>query len=49
MASLLEKMDFVFPLLVVRINGKLVNRIAYNITPVTSGDNVDVLHVASAG
>jgi sulfur carrier protein len=47
--QLLEEKSFVFPLLVVRIDGELVARDAYDKTPVPDGAEVQVLHLMSGG
>ena len=46
---LLEQKGFVFPLLVVRINGELVDREAFDRTPIPDGADVQVLHLMSGG
>ena len=48
-ASLLKKMGFVFPLIIVKINGELISRDAYDRTPVSEGDDVQVIHMMSGG
>jgi sulfur carrier protein len=48
-AALLERMGFVFPLLVIRVNGVLVARDAYDRTPLASADIVEVVHLMSGG
>jgi sulfur carrier protein len=48
-ASLLEKKKFVFPMLVVRINGRLVEREKYDRTTIADNDVVDVIHLISGG
>lgn len=48
-AGLLEKRRFTFPLLVVRIDGRLVERDAYATTPVEDGADVQVLHLLAGG
>jgi sulfur carrier protein len=47
--SLLEKLNFVFPMLIVRINGELVGRDSYKRTQVADGDKVEVIHLMSGG
>jgi len=47
--QLLVEKSFVFPLLVVRIDGELVARDAYDRTPVPDGAQVQVLHLMSGG
>jgi sulfur carrier protein len=48
-STLLEKLKFVFPMLIVRINGTLVERDAYKKTPVADSDTVEVIHLMSGG
>jgi len=48
-ADLLEKRGFTFPLLVVRIDGRLVERGAYADTRVEDGADVRVLHLLAGG
>lgn len=48
-ATLLEKLGFVWPMLVVRVNGQLVKRERYANTTVSDGDSVDVIHMMSGG
>ncbi len=47
--DMLEKRGFVFPLLIVRINGKLVSRDSYKKTPISDEDRIDVIHMMSGG
>ena len=47
--DMLEKRRFVFPLLIVRINGKLVNRNSYKKTTISDEDRIDVIHMMSGG
>lgn len=48
-AGLLQRRGFAFPLLVVRIDGRLVERGAFSTTPVPDGADVQVLHLMSGG
>ena len=48
-SALLKKKKFVFPMLLVRINGKLVEREEYDSTLVAEGDAVEVIHLMSGG
>jgi sulfur carrier protein len=48
-AKLLEDAGFVFPLLVVRVNGALVERGDYARSAVADGDTVEVVHLMSGG
>ena len=48
-SALLEKLGFVWPMLVVRVNGRLVKRERYADTAVEDGDTVDVIHMMSGG
>ncbi len=47
--DMLEKRGFVFPLLIVRINGKLVSRDSYKKIPISDEDRIDVIHMMSGG
>ncbi|MFO7866333.1 MAG: sulfur carrier protein ThiS [Candidatus Aminicenantes bacterium] len=46
---LLEKMNYTFRLLVVKINGQLVKRKDYDRTEIPSGADVKVLHMVAGG
>jgi thiamine biosynthesis protein ThiS len=48
-AGLLERMRFTFPLLVVRIDGRLVERGTYDASVIEDGAEVQVLHLMSGG
>jgi len=48
-AAVLKDAGFVFPLLVVRVNGALVDRGDYGRTNVADGDTVEVVHLMSGG
>lgn len=47
--DVLRARRFGFPLLIVRIDGILVDRGSYDSTPVPDGADVDVLHLMSGG
>ncbi|MBI9069792.1 MAG: sulfur carrier protein ThiS [Salinivirgaceae bacterium] len=47
--ELLSVKNFTFKMLVIKINGKLVKKDAYDIATITEGDNVIVLHLVSGG
>lgn len=47
--DVLEERRFTFPLLVVRIDGRLVPRGDYASTSVPDGSDVDVMHLMSGG
>ena len=48
-ASLLEEKNFVFPLLVVKLNGRIVEDADFAVTAVNDGDNVMVMHLLAGG
>ena len=48
-ASLIERLGFVFPLLVVRVNGKLIERKHYDRVFIEDEDAIDVFHLMSGG
>ena len=47
--TLLKEVGFIFPLLVVRVNGALVERGDYAKRAVADGDTVEVVHLMSGG
>lgn len=47
--QLLAVKNFTFKMLVIKINGNLVSKEAYDITMVHDGDEVHVLHLISGG
>jgi len=47
--SLLEEKNFVFPLLVVKLNGRVVEDADFAVTTVSDGDNVVVMHLLAGG
>lgn len=47
--DLLKAKGFVFPLLIVKIDGELVSRDAFDQTKVPDGADVQVLHLMSGG
>jgi len=47
--ALLDAMRYSFPLLIVRVNGRLVERASYASEPIAAGDLVDVYHLVSGG
>lgn len=47
--DVLKARGFVFPLLVIKVNGTLVAREAFDTTPVPDGAEVQVLHLMSGG
>jgi len=47
--ELLEKKNFTFKMLIIRINGKIVKKNQYNDTVIHDSDDVMVLHLISGG
>ena len=47
--SLLEEKNYVFPLLVVKLNGKVVEDSDFAATAVNDGDNVLAIHIFAGG
>lgn len=47
--ELLDKKNFTFKMLVIKINNKLVKKEDFDTAIVRDGDNVDVLHLISGG
>lgn len=48
-ARVLEVMNFIFRMLVVRVNGQLIQKKDYATTPVPEGATVEVIHLISGG
>ena len=48
-ASLLAKLNYILPQIVVRLNGKLIARTAYEDTSVSDGDVMDAIHPMVGG
>lgn len=48
-AAVLKEVGYVFPLLVVRVNGALVDRGEYGRCAVSDGDSIEVVHLMSGG
>jgi sulfur carrier protein len=47
--ELLERMKFTFPMIVVKINGRLVRKEDYERVFIGDGDNVEAIHLISGG
>ena len=47
--SLLEEKNYVFPLLVVKLNERVVEDADFAVTTVNDGDNVKALHIFAGG
>ena len=47
--SLLEEKNYVFPMLVVKLNGKVIEDEKFAVTAVNDGDNVMAIHVFAGG
>ncbi|HOW43667.1 MAG TPA: sulfur carrier protein ThiS [Candidatus Aminicenantes bacterium] len=47
--ELLNRMNFTFPLIVVKVNGHLVRKEEYERIFVGDGDNVEAIHLISGG
>lgn len=48
-AELLEIKNYTFKMLVIKVNGKLVKKDAYDSFQIKNGDDVSVLHLVSGG
>ncbi len=48
-SELLSLKNYTFPMLVIRVNNKLVRKDDYDSTVINDGDNVSVLHLISGG
>jgi thiamine biosynthesis protein ThiS len=47
--QLLEVKNYTFKMLVIKVNGKLVKKDAYDKSEIIDGDDVTVLHLVSGG
>jgi len=47
--SLLKRMNFLFPLVIVKVDGDVVPRSDYVVTPVVDGSDIAVIHMISGG
>lgn len=47
--DVIEEKNYIFPLLIVRINGKLIHRSKYDSTAVPDKATVDIIHLMSGG
>jgi thiamine biosynthesis protein ThiS len=48
-STLLQKMNYTFRMLVIKLNGTLVKKDQYEATPVPAGAEVSVMHLISGG
>jgi len=48
-SELLRVKNFTFKMLIIKINGKLINKQEYGTAEITKGDDVQVLHLISGG
>ena len=48
-ASLMTENDFDFPSLIVKINGEIINEEDWKTAGISSGDNVEILHIFGGG
>lgn len=47
--EIFTEMNFTFPRVIVKLNGKLIRKPAYAETMLTEGDNLEVIHLISGG
>lgn len=47
--DVLRERNYIFPLLIVRINGRLIRRSEYDITAVPDDATLDIIHLMSGG
>ncbi len=47
--DILERKNFTFKMLVIKLNGALVKKTDYKVTSVQDGDELSVLHLISGG
>jgi sulfur carrier protein len=47
--EVLEKKNFTFKMLIIKLNGELVQKTDYAVTVVKDGDDLNILHLISGG
>ena len=47
--DLLQKLHFTFPMIIVRINGRLIQKEEYGEAMIAAGDRIDCIHLISGG
>ena len=47
--SLMAENNFDFPAIIVKLNDTLIDESAWQTTPITPGDNVEILHIFGGG
>ncbi len=47
--DVIQEMNYLFPLLIARINGKLISRDKYDSTEIPDEATVDIIHLMSGG
>ena len=48
-ASLIKRENFKFPMLVVKVGGKVIKKSEYEGTPIPEGSDVEIIHLISGG
>jgi sulfur carrier protein len=48
-SMLLKRMNYIFPMVVVKVNGAVVPKSAYDSTQIPDGAVVEVMHIESGG
>jgi thiamine biosynthesis protein ThiS len=47
--KLLKRMKFVFPMIIVKVNGEVISRSRFAETVITAGAAVEIFHIESGG
>ncbi len=47
--EIMQKMNFTFPRLVIKLNGQLIKKDQFATTAVTEADQLDIIHLISGG
>ncbi len=47
--KLLQNKRYTYPKIIVKINGELIHREKYSLTPIRDGDDVKVIHLLAGG
>ena len=48
-SEIFSEMNFTFPRVIVKLNGRLIKKPQYPVTIVNNGDNLEVIHLISGG
>ena len=47
--ELLRRMNFIYPMLIIKINGEVIPKAHYGTKTISDGSNIEVIHLESGG